>query len=94
MVAQRRRRDTGTRVRGRTARGAAVAAAIAAASAMAPAASAAPPHGDDGHTHHVITGDGGCVPLDAVAFDAVPRGLHLGATRSGRERGPWHGDCS
>jgi hypothetical protein len=79
---------------GSGARGAVVFTVVAALSVIAPAASAEPPHGGDGHTHHVVTGTGDCVSLDAVAFHAEPRGLHRGASQSGREHGPWHGVCS
>lgn len=54
---------------------------------------AAPPHGDGGHTHHVHTGNGDCVAVDAVAFFGGDRGLHRGAGASGFERGVWHGPC-
>lgn len=54
---------------------------------------AAPPHGDGGHTHHVHTGNGGCVDVDAVAFFGEQRGLHRGAGASGFEQGIWHGGC-
>lgn len=57
------------------------------------AATAAPPHGDGGHTHHVHTGAGGCVDVDAVAFLADDHGLHRGASASGDHRGIWHGPC-
>ena len=71
------------------------AAAVAVGLTMAPsAASAEPPHGDDGHVHHVRTGSGECVPIDAVAFHAVGRGLHQGANESGPSKGPWHGLCT
>ncbi len=48
------------------------------------------------HTHHVDTGNGGCVDIDAVAFFAVTdpsAGLHMGANASGPDLGPWHGTC-
>lgn len=57
------------------------------------AAMATPPHGDGGHTHHVHTGDGGCVDVDSVTFLADDRGLHQGGNASGVERGLWHGPC-
>lgn len=75
-------------------RGAAAALILAGVVTVAPAAHAAPPHGEGGHVHHVRTGDGGCVTLDAVTFGGEARGLHQGATASGAERGPWHGPCS
>lgn len=65
----------------------------AAAVTLAPPAVAAPPVSESGHVHHVITGNGDCVQIDSVRFLAQPRGLHQGATASGRERGPWHGPC-
>lgn len=69
--------------------------ALSAALAMSGAtgALAAPPHGEGGHTHHVHTGNGGCVDVDAVAFTAEDRGLHRGANASGFEQGIWHGTC-
>ncbi len=69
--------------------------ALAAAISMGTAATAvaAPPHGDGGHTHHVHTGDGGCVDVDSVAFFAEDRGLHRGGNASGFEQGVWHGPC-
>lgn len=70
-----------------------IALATAASMAMATGAVAAPPHGDGGHTHHVHTGDGGCVDVDAVAFLVKDRGLHRGAHSSGSEQGIWHGTC-
>lgn len=70
-----------------------IALATAAAMTMATGAMAAPPHGDGGHTHHVHTGDGGCVDVDAVRFLPEDRGLHRGANSSGFEQGIWHGPC-
>jgi hypothetical protein len=75
-------------------RGAGLALIVAALTAVASAALAAPPHGEGGHPHHVATGNGGCVTVDAVAFRAEDRGLHQGANKSGPEAGPWHGPCS
>lgn len=60
----------------------------------APSALAGPPHGEGGHVHHVDTGNGGCVQIDAVAFHAEARGLHQGASASGTAHGPWHGPCN
>lgn len=76
----------------RTARLAVVLSAAALTTVAAPAM-AAPPHGDGGHTHHVITGTGDCRDIDAVRFHAVDRGLHQGASQSGIDHGPWHGSC-
>ena len=45
------------------------------------------------HTHHVHTGDGECIEIDAVRFEPAERGLHKGANSSGAERGPFHGTC-
>ena len=72
------------------------ASAIVLAAILGPTSSALadPPHGDGGHVHHVDTGNGGCVQIDAVAFHAVERGLHRGAGESGTEHGPWHGPCT
>lgn len=61
---------------------------------VAPGASAEPPHGEGGHVHHVRTGSGQCVQIDAVAFHAVDRGLHQGASASASNKGPWHGPCT
>lgn len=61
---------------------------------LAPApVSAAPPHGDGGHVHHVVTGNGDCLTIDQVTFLAQDRGLHRGASASGTGAGPWHGGC-
>jgi hypothetical protein len=68
-------------------------AATAALLSTALPAAAAPPVGEGGHVHHVTTGDGRCVPIDAVAFTAESRGLHQGATASGSGKGPEHGPC-
>ncbi len=59
---------------------------------FAPSALGAPPVNDAGHVHHVITGNGGCIQIDAVRFLAQPRGLHQGASASGTH-GPGHGGC-
>ena len=69
-------------------------AVLTAVLAGAPPAMADPPVNDGGHTHHITTGDGGCVPVGAVSFLPEPRGLHQGANASGSDRGPWHGPCS
>lgn len=74
-------------------------ATIPLASAMLAApAQAAPPvahePGGTAHTHHVHTGNGGCVDIDAVLFLAVHRGLHQGSDASnGPVQGPFHGTC-
>ena len=47
-----------------------------------------------GHTHHIHTGNGGCVDIDSVQFEAVDKGLHQGATQSGRTQGPSHQTCA
>lgn len=75
-------------------RGASVGLIAMALMAVGPTALAAPPHGEGGHTHHVDTGNGDCVPINAVAFHAEDRGLHQGANASGAAQGPWHGPCS
>ncbi len=49
--------------------------------------------GPGSHTHFVITGNGGCVAIDAVAFERTDRGLHQGASRSDTGQGPEHGVC-
>ena len=48
--------------------------------------------GPESHVHHVITGNGGCVAIDAVAFEPGARGLHRGANESGSQ-GPAHRGC-
>lgn len=63
------------------------------APAMAAPAEEAPIGGSGSHTHYVITGNGSCVSIDAVAFEREGRGLHQGATASGSDRGPSHGTC-
>jgi hypothetical protein len=59
------------------------------------------------HPHHVFTGNGGCVDINAVLFAAADeageeeqRGLHRGANASSFNpagddltRGPFHGPC-
>lgn len=67
---------------------------------MAGTASAAPPVSDEplgdgfAHTHHVHTGNGGCVDIDRVYFNVGSRGLHQGANASrGPLQGPFHGTC-
>jgi hypothetical protein len=77
------------RLAGRSAAGVVAAALLG----MAPAAHAEPPVGDDGHTHHVIAGNGECKDIDSQRFHAEERGLHRGASSSGPDRGPWHGPC-
>lgn len=72
-----------------------VAATVALAGALlatAPPAAASPPVGAGGHVHHIITGNGICVPIDSVSFLREARGLHQGATASGTS-GPDHGAC-
>ncbi len=61
--------------------------------AMAAPAEEAPIRGPGSHTHYVITGNGSCVSIDTVAFERETRGLHQGATASGLDRGPSHGNC-
>lgn len=46
------------------------------------------------HTHHVHTGNGGCVEIDSVFFNVDVRGLHQGSNASrGPLQGPFHGTC-
>jgi hypothetical protein len=74
---------------------AAVAAGLLGAAAFAAPAVAEPPRGGPfQHTHHVHTGDGGCVDIDSVMFNPDHRGLHQGSNASGLDRGPWHGTCA
>lgn len=63
-------------------------------------ASAAPPvsHHPGGaghaHSHHIHTGNGRCVDIASVFFNADVRGLHRGADASrGPLQGPYHGTC-
>lgn len=60
----------------------------------------APIGGRTSHPHHVHTGNGECVAIDSVLFEADVRGLHQGANASsfnpadgGHEQGPIHGPC-
>lgn len=70
-----------------------VAALAALAMVAGPAVANNSPVDEDGHTHHVQTGNGGCQDIDAVKFSGGERGLHRGANSSGRDAGPWHGPC-
>lgn len=70
------------------------------AAAIAGPAQADPPVSDQplgpgfAHTHHVHTGQGGCVDIDSVYFMVDHRGLHQGANASrGPLQGPFHGTC-
>jgi hypothetical protein len=69
--------------------------ALLASVALAAPAAADPPVNTDGsgHIHHVILGNGECVQIDSVSWDAVSRGLHQGANASTIASGPWHGPC-
>lgn len=57
--------------------------------------------GDFAHTHHVHTGSGDCVDIDAVLFLPAGNGLHHGSNASSfgnhndpdPTRGPFHGTC-
>jgi hypothetical protein len=70
------------------------AAALASVALASPAAADPPVNTDgSGHIHHVILGNGACVELDSVSWDAVARGLHRGANESSSAHGPWHGAC-
>ena len=47
------------------------------------------------HTHHVHTGNDGCVDIDAVKFKPHEHGLHQGASSSGEDgKGPFHKSCA
>lgn len=72
---------------------AAVSAFIVAPGAIAEPAPESPIGGDHAHPHHVHTGNGGCVDINAVLFEPAARGLHRGANESGPEQGPFHGRC-
>lgn len=60
-------------------------------------------HGPSGlaHSHHVHTGSGDCVDIDAVLFIPAENGLHQGSNASSfgnpnnpdPTRGPFHGTC-
>ncbi len=57
-------------------------------------ATQSPIGGTGAHTHHVHTGNGGCVDIDSVQFEPTDRGLHQGSNASGGETlGPFHGTC-
>lgn len=57
--------------------------------------------GGGAHSHHVLTGNGGCVDIDAVFFVPATSGLHQGSNASSftnpndpdATRGPFHGAC-
>lgn len=50
--------------------------------AVAAPAAPSPIGGAGAHTHHIHTGNGGCVELDSVRFEAGPRGLHQAASKN------------
>jgi hypothetical protein len=69
-------------------------AAVASVALASPAAANPPVNTDgSGHVHHVMLGNGECVQLDSVSWDAVARGLHRGGNASTSAHGPWHGPC-
>lgn len=60
----------------------------------------APVGGPGSHPHHVDTGNGDCVDVDAVHFEPGESGLHQGSNASsfnpsegGTDQGPFHGSC-
>ena len=66
----------------------------AALAADPPAAPPSPVGGLFAHVHHVFTGNGGCVEINAVTFEPATNGLHQGSNASGgAELGPFHGPC-
>jgi hypothetical protein len=66
----------------------------AALAANPPAAAQSPIGGVGAHLHHVLTGNGGCVEINAVTFEPATNGLHQGSNASGgAELGPFHGPC-
>jgi hypothetical protein len=67
--------------------------ALVVAALAAPAAAAPPTGGPFAHSHHVHTGNGGCVDIAAVLFNPEHRGLHQGSNASTTDRGPYHGTC-
>ena len=69
--------------------------AFVGSAALAGTAAADPPlHGRSAHSHHVHLGNGGCVDIDSVWFNAEShRGLHRGSEASGHHQGPYHGTC-
>ena len=73
----------------------AIGTAVIASVVLAGPVAAAPPVNTDGtgHVHHVLLGNGECVQLDSVSWDAVARGMHMGANASSKAHGPWHGPC-
>ena len=59
-----------------------------------PVAAHPPNQGEFLHSHHVHTGNGGCVDIDSVLFVPDTRGLHQGSNASrGPLQGPFHGSC-
>jgi len=67
---------------------------LASVALAGPAVADSPVNTDgSGHVHHVMLGNGECVQLDSVSWDAVARGLHQGANASTSANGPWHGPC-
>ncbi|MDQ4054176.1 MAG: hypothetical protein M3237_15935 [Actinomycetota bacterium] len=73
----------------------ALGAGVLASVVLAGPAAADPPVNTDGtgHVHHVMLGNGECLQLDSVSWDAVARGLHRGANASTSAHGPWHNPC-
>ena len=62
--------------------------------AQAQPADKSPVNPTTGHTHHVHTGNGECVDINSVKFEADTRGLHQGSNASGfHTQGPFHGPC-
>ena len=49
--------------------------------AQAGPAAQSPVGGPNAHTHHVHTGNGGCVDIDRVRFELGPQGLHQGVNQ-------------
>ena len=64
--------------------------------AQAEPADPSPVGGANAHSHHVHTGNGGCVDIASVLFEPDVRGLHRGADNN-IEMGHntlWHGTCA
>lgn len=72
-----------------------VVAVLLGGAAYASPADPSPIGGTNAHTHHVHTGNGGCIDIDSVRFEPGPRGLHHAAeTQIGLDHDLlWHGTC-
>ena len=64
--------------------------------AYAAPADDSPVGGAFAHSHHIHTGNGGCVDIDSVLFEPGVRGLHRGTNNNiGLDHeNLWHGTCA